>query len=62
MHEEAFDQKRNIFFTVPQRRQCKANDVQTVKQVFPETSRGYLPFQIAVRCGDNADIDPDPLQ
>ena len=53
------DQKRDIDLSVPKRRQLNGDNVESVKQIFPEAAFLNFLFQIAMRGGDNADIDLD---
>ena len=57
--QEFFDEERDVFLAVAQRRDKKRNDVETVEEVFAEVAAGDLFFEVFVGGGDDADIDVD---
>ena len=60
--EEVLQQERDIFPSFAQWREGETDDVEAVKQIFAETPAGNFAGEIAVRGGDDADIDLDALQ
>lgn len=56
--EEVFGQCRNVFAAIGQARNVDADDVQPVEQVFAELAGLHQGFQVLVRRGDDAHVDP----
>ncbi len=54
-------QYRNILRAFPQTGQSDTNDIQTVKQIFPESAFFYQFFQILVRGSNDPDVCLDRL-
>src|SRR5205807_8087730 len=50
-------EKRNIFGSLAQERELDDEGVETIKEVFAETSVAHVLFKIAVSRGDDADVD-----
>ncbi len=57
--DEMVGQQDDVAPPLAQRRQVERKDVQTVKKVGPEPSRGEILLEVAIRCGDDPDIDAD---
>src|ERR1700682_3130277 len=49
--------RRDIGYALSQRLKLDGDDVEPIKQIFPEPALLYPLLQIAVRGGDNTDID-----
>ena len=64
--EEMVHQEGNILAPLPERRHLELNDVEPVKEIFPERVFPDLLFEVAVRGGDDPDVGllvgdpPDP--
>ncbi len=57
--QEFFDEERDVFFAVAQRRDEEGDDVEAVEEVFAEVAAGDLFFEVFVGGGDDADVDVD---
>src|SRR6516165_3501505 len=51
------NQRRNILFPIPQRRQMKVDDIKAVKEVLAKLPFTYERGQILVGCGGDSDVD-----
>src|SRR5437762_10389603 len=60
-HEMA-GQERDVFAPLAQGRHPDRHDVEAVEQIFAEAAAGDFGAQIAVRGGDDADVDLDPAR
>ena len=58
---EEFDERRNVFFPLAQRRKLNVDDVQAVVQILAESAFVHEPFQIDVRCSNDPRIDLDRI-
>ncbi len=55
--QEVLDQRRDVLAALAQRRHGQVDDVQAVEQVLAERALGDHVAQVAVRRGDDADVD-----
>ena len=59
--KEVLDQRRDVLAALAERRQVDADDVEAVKEVFPEAARFLLLLQRLVRGRDHAHVGVDSL-
>src|SRR6266478_5472047 len=59
--DEVLHQYRNVFSAFPQRRHLEGKHVEPIEQILSKRAVRHRRGQITIRCGDDANIDLDPL-
>ncbi len=59
--QEVIDERRDVVFAPPERRDGDADDVQAVEEVGPEPAFRHERVEVLVGRGDDADVGPERL-
>ena len=57
LSQKAFDEEGNVLPPLPERRQLDRHDLEAVEEIFTKLTRSNALAQIAVRRGDDSNVD-----
>src|SRR4030095_5289961 len=59
--DQIFDEQGNVTHAISQRWDLDRKHIQPIKEILPEGAGGHGRLEVAIRCGQNSDVDRDRM-